>query len=802
MLEGNILPDVIMRGQKILQIKIPKTGIRFIDSFSFLPMGLAKLPAALGLKCGVKGYFPHFFNRPENQGYVGPLPDPKYYGVSQMSSAEREKFQKWYDEKRSAGYVFNFADELARYCEQDVNILKESCLAFRKLMCLETDADPFAYITLASVCSSIYFAKFMPPGKIARVPPTGYQRHNYSSEAMEWLEFQRVHCNVPGMTHALNSGEVRVGNYYVDGFDASSKRIFEYYGCFFHGCGKCFDGDLKNPQTRKRLSEAREKTRKREKVLSDLGYEVISVWGCQWKRQKSESPDVAAKVSQLNIPTPLNPRDAFFGGRTETFVLESSGKAVHYRDVTSLYPWVNSRMLYPVGHPEIVTHDFKSLKEYFGIVKCTILPPKSLHVPVLPMHAGREKKLLFPLCRTCAETFQVKECSHSNDERAMCGTWFTEEVKLAVEMGYEILKVHTVWHFPEKSDQMFSPYMKRFYKIKLCSSDLKFQSEEEAWAFIRDILSKEGIKIRDPSEFRENPGLRQLAKLMLNNLWGRFGMAENLSKSCFLSDFEKLSDMLDDPKLEVQGVRVVNEKIVQVVSKAADSDFVEMSKDTNIFVALVTTAWARIRLYKELRRVGKRVLYCDTDSVIYVKSEVEAENLPLGPFLGDLTDELDPDDEIIEFVSGGPKAYGYRTRKGKIVVKVKGFTMSSANAPCFSFDVFREVILNGISTNEDLLTACAAGLEDSVKRVGIVAGRKRPREEAKIRAEFLRGHEQDKENCSAIANDRAISTYNPFRIFRARDFQVLQRPDQKIFSCCFNKRIILSDHTTIPFGYC
>jgi hypothetical protein len=805
LLENNVLPEVIMKGQKILEIKIPKTSIRFVDSFSFLPMALAKLPNALGLECGEKGYFPHIFNTPGNQNYIGEIPDEKYFGTSQMSAAEREKFRNWHRQKKAEGYVFNFAEEIAYYCEQDVTILRESCLAFRKLMCLETGADPFSYITLASVCSAIYFSNFMKEQKIARVPPTGYQRHNYSSEAIEWLEYKRVHDNVPKMQHAMNTGEVAIGKYFVDGFDEDSQSIFEYYGCFHHGCDKCFSGDIQNPRTKQRLAVARACTRKREEILRSRGFKVVTTWACEWKKLKCEDPEVLSKVKALDIPVPLHPRDAFFGGRTEAFVLHSAGKPLLYQDVTSLYPWVNSRMMYPVGHPEIITRDFKELEEYFGLVKCTVLPPKSLHVPVLPMHVGPEKKLLFPLCRTCAETFQVGHCTHSQNERAICGTWFSEEVKLAVEMGYTVLKMHTVWHFEEKTDDLFASYVKTFYKMKLCSSGLKFESEEDVQQFIKKIWEKEGIRIFGPSEFRDNPGLRQIAKLMLNNLWGRFGMQENLSKNCFLSDFQKLSDMIDDPKLEIQGVRVVNEKVVQVISKAADVEFLETPKDTNIFIAVTTTAWARIRLYNELRKVGRRIVYCDTDSLIYEKSDNEKENLPVGPYLGDLTNELDEDDVIIDFVSSGPKSYAYRTKKGKVVVKMKGFTMNSTNAPAFSFENVMNVTLNGILTNEDILSAEDASPilpQSSKRRIGIVAGRKRPRERAELRQELLVEHEQmDAENCSSIANERAISTYNPFRIFRARDFRILQRPEQKIFTCCFNKRIIMSNYTTIPFGY-
>ena len=54
---------------------------------------------------------------------------------------------------------------------------------------------------------------------------------------------------------------------------------------------------------------------------------------------------------------------------------------------------------YPIGHPQIITENFAPLSEYFGLVKCFVLPPRSLYHPVLPYRT--QGKLIFPLCRTC-----------------------------------------------------------------------------------------------------------------------------------------------------------------------------------------------------------------------------------------------------------------------------------------------------------------------------------------------------------------------------------------------------------------
>ena len=54
---------------------------------------------------------------------------------------------------------------------------------------------------------------------------------------------------------------------------------------------------------------------------------------------------------------------------------------------------------YPIGHPQIITENFAPLSKYFGLVKCFVLPPRSLYHPVLPYRT--QGKLIFPLCRTC-----------------------------------------------------------------------------------------------------------------------------------------------------------------------------------------------------------------------------------------------------------------------------------------------------------------------------------------------------------------------------------------------------------------
>jgi hypothetical protein len=52
-------------------------------------------------------------------------------------------------------------------------------------------------------------------------------------------------------------------------------------------------------------------------------------------------------------------------------------------------------------------------------------------------------------------------------------------------------------------------------------------------------------------------------------------------------------------------------------------EFVEESGRTNVVIAAYTRAQARLKLYSYLEQLGPRVLYADTDSVVYTSRPVE-----------------------------------------------------------------------------------------------------------------------------------------------------------------------------------
>lgn len=77
----------------------------------------------------------------------------------------------------------------------------------------------------------------------------------------------------------------------------------------------------------------------------------------------------------------------------------------------------------------------------------------------------------------------------------------------------------------------------------------------------------------------------------------------------------------------------------------------------NIFVAAFTTCWAGLKIYSYFEQLQRGVLYFDTDLVIYTL-QPSGPDIPLGNYLGGMTDELEGGDHIVDFTSAGPKNYG------------------------------------------------------------------------------------------------------------------------------------------------
>ena len=227
--------EIIYRGSKSLSMTIPMFNIKFIDSLNFIPMSLAKFPKTFGQDELCKGYFPHLFNKDENQNYVGPIPCQDDYGVNFMKPAEREAFIAWHQEQVENNYVFDFRKEIIKYCRSNVDILAKCCLLYRELFRNETDIDPFdKALTIASYCHQVYRTNFLEKDTIGIFSHDRQLKTNQSNTAVKWLSYimekEDIHIQ-----HVRNGGEKRVGNYSLDGYCEETHTAYEYQGCFWHG---------------------------------------------------------------------------------------------------------------------------------------------------------------------------------------------------------------------------------------------------------------------------------------------------------------------------------------------------------------------------------------------------------------------------------------------------------------------------------------------------------------------------------------------------------------------------------------
>ncbi len=129
--------------------------------------------------------------------------------------------------------------------------------------------------------NSLYLSSFeqeMPTGFYIKRKEPDFKPHilTKTMDMYSWLDALE---EVEGpIQHKLNAGyEQKIGPYFVDGFQAPN-RCWEFLGCWWHGCEK--EGcQKKSEEQRKRY----ERTINREKYLRDRGFEVNSIWECEFK---------------------------------------------------------------------------------------------------------------------------------------------------------------------------------------------------------------------------------------------------------------------------------------------------------------------------------------------------------------------------------------------------------------------------------------------------------------------------------------------------------------------------------------
>jgi DNA polymerase elongation subunit (family B) len=157
-----------------------------------------------------------------------------------------------------------------------------------------------------------------------------------------------------------------------------------------------------------------------------------------------------------------------------------------------------------------------------------------------------------------------------------------------------------------------------------------------------------------------------IAKILLNSLYGRFGMDDNFLQvniihKDYYPDYEnKFFDYILN-SVDLGDYKIVSHKLSE---NQIETD--ESTHNVSIGIAAAITAYARIHMSQFKNNLGINLYYTDTDS-IYTDSDID-ESFISETALGKLKTENICNKAI--FLA--PKLYCLETQDGKMVYKVKG----------------------------------------------------------------------------------------------------------------------------------
>ena len=147
--------------------------------------------------------------------------------------------------------------------------------------------------------------------------------------------------------HASNGREYRLpewSHYSVDSYCAETRTIYEFLGCYYHGCTCQPFRDVKTVSG-ETLAGRYEQTLSRIEQIKRAGYQAKIQWECKFDEAKLVEQKPELLVRPIVKHASLITRDAVYGGRTEAmrlhYKIREGEESIQYCDTMSLYPSVN-----------------------------------------------------------------------------------------------------------------------------------------------------------------------------------------------------------------------------------------------------------------------------------------------------------------------------------------------------------------------------------------------------------------------------------------------------------------------------
>jgi hypothetical protein len=719
-----------------LETLVDEWDIRFIDSFCFIPMGLGKIGPAFNLPVH-KGDFPHRFSTLDHLGYRGPMPpcdsEDDWYSLSSMraSSAEKAevnlaKFKAWHAEEAlkytpHTAQEWVYQDQLRGYCKKDCDVLAAALACMRDSFLNVDEAvigegrsafrlcavDPLQYLTMAQVCQQLYIAGMYAAERGFRIAHIPLPDRAQTPGRVRWLmdEERKLGRHITkGCTDLrewLADDDLPVDGYCRVGRE---RHVWEYYDCVERGCMQCTVLDHHNARYGCSNREVYNKVLQRLKTLGKLGYRVH----VRWSHDDADEMVVTTGMPQYDCMVAQRQRNdgGFYGGRVEVFKPLwqcRDGERINYIDVVSLYPWVCATQRMCTGHPQIyvgarvdrarMARDHP--QAYFGYAHVKVRGCADDYFGGVPRKDRETGRLVFD----------------NSEYRVTC---FIDELRERVDHGATILEVYEVWHWDELASTTgpMAGYVAYFLRDKmecsgwkaLCGREPETAAEKEA---ICDQLEEDNLGLcrPRPEKVMDNPGGRQLAKLRLNMLWGKFVQTPKATTNKFITGYEDYVKLWFDNQVDKSTLmfRRIRDGLDFMEVRYAFNQSLRAPVNTHYYLGGSCTANARLKLTSMLRQVGpERALYCDTDSVVYVQRPGD-EEVQTGEALGHWSSELDEGVWGEQFMALAPKCYmllyneaGRVKEKESGILKAKGVTLTAENLKEIHAESMRRIILTEV----------------------------------------------------------------------------------------------------------
>lgn len=425
-------------------------------------------------------------------------------------------------------------------------------------------------------------------------------------------------------------------------------------------------------------------------------------------RLRYENPLRILSIDQMKFA-----QQALRGGRTDVRQRYTKGK-MKYVDIVSLYPYVQFTKEYPTGTPmthwdydltlpeDLTTLEWETYSLKCSIVKIDIDVVKYIHHPVLVCNCPSSGFKFVDEEKTAIDCTKKdgKLVAVLYNMRNLTTTG--AELFYALKSGvYKLLKIHRADIYTPRSD-LFTKYYQKCFTEKIYASG--YQGREEDWEqFKREAFELLGI-ILDRNKMCRNEGMRLLAKFCANSLWGKL-VQNAISKMIYMG--AGLEDMQEYITQNYNGfvetsmssfitVGPYNPDQAQYIeTECTLKDYRPVAAKSSYPVGVYVAAWGRLELWKTLHQLGERVVYHDTDSIIYHYDEENPENnVKEGSQLGEWEAEEDGA-FITEIACVAPKMYAYKVenREGQPKIKLKGVQLSVSTDDQVNFDFFKDLAM-------------------------------------------------------------------------------------------------------------